>query len=210
MPKYYVIFMPLKYRGIYNTWPACKELVDKCKGIGCSFSSYKSIEEATDAWRCGSLQKYKEKKEKEKPWIGKISLHCIVVDAACSGCPGPVEYRGVVLPEGFEAFRHGPYPSGTNNIGEFLAIVTGLRWLDENSFLLGGKYKLYSDSKCAIGWVKDYGKCNTHQENISPVLKDLIESAESWIEKRGHLVRDVIMKWETSQWGEIPADFGRK
>lgn len=203
--------MPLKYRGIYSTWLECKAALDKCKGMGNSFSSYKTLTEATEALKCGTLQKYKEKKEKQTSWMGKISLPCLVVDAACSGCPGPVEYRGVVLPEGYEAFRHGPYLEGTNNIGEFLAIVTGLRWLEENSFLLGGRYKLYSDSKCAIGWVLGQGRCNTHQEHIGGVLESLIKSAEHWLNHADDgVIARILTKWETSEWGEIPADYSRK
>ena len=37
---------------------------------------------------------------------------------------------------------------------------------------------------------------------------DLIERAEKWLNT--HTYTTQILKWETSVWGEIPADFGRK
>ena len=49
----------------------------------------------------------------------------LCVDAACSGNPGPMEYRGVHLPSGKQVFHFGPI-QGTNNIGEFLAVVHAL------------------------------------------------------------------------------------
>ena len=37
---------------------------------------------------------------------------------------------------------------------------------------------------------------------------DLIERAEKWLKTNTYTTP--ILKWETSEWGEIPADFGRK
>ena len=209
-PRFYAIFSPLKWKGVYYTWEECQEALKKCQ-MGHSFASFKSVQDAQEALRCGTLAAYKQKVAARKIWLepsrDKVVLPCLVVDAACSGSPGPTEYRGVVLPDEYEAFRHGPYVSGTNNIGEYLAIVTGLRWLESNSL----SFPLYSDSACAIGWVKTHGRCNSHCEEIGPELKQLIARAESWMRgptKDRMLCR--IRKWVTEQWGEIPADFGRK
>ena len=208
MSKVYVIFNPLKLRGIYYTWEDCKTTLKQCKGLGHDYSSFKTLQEAQEAAKYGSLNEYKVKKASTKLWLGKVQVPCLVVDAACSGCPGPVEYRGVVLPDGYEAFRHGPYVNGTNNIGEYLAIVTGLRWIEYRSL----NFPLYSDSSCAIGWVKSHGLCNSHCDTIGPDLKMLVDKAESWM--RGptahNLVSQRVRKWETNKWGEAPADFGRK
>jgi ribonuclease HI len=212
MAKVYAIFAPLKCKGLYYTWEECKKVLDQCKN-GHSFASFKKVEEAQEALRCGSLKLYRERAASRKMWLEptstgeKVVLPCLVVDAACSGAPGPTEYRGVVLPEGYEAFRQGPYKNGTNNIGEFLAIVTGLRWLESNT--LG--FPLYSDSSCAIGWVKTHGTCNSHCSDIGPELRNLISRAESWMRgptRYGMVPR--VRKWRTDEWGEIPADFGRK
>ena len=43
-------------------------------------------------------------------------LPALAVDAACSGNPGILEFRGVIADTGTEVFRRGPFPQGTNNI----------------------------------------------------------------------------------------------
>lgn len=129
----------------------------------------------------------------------------IAVDAACSGNPGPMEYRGVYVKTGLELFRIGPMQGGTNNIGEFLAIVHGLAMQEKQ----GTRLPLYSDSVNAQIWVRK-GICKTTiQENAenAPIF-DMIRRAETWL--RTHSFRVPIYKWDTPNWGEIPADFGRK
>jgi len=88
----------------------------------------------------------------------EVTADAIAVDAACSGNPGPMEYRGVYLKTGEEIFHFGPV-KGTNNIGEFLAIVHALALLQQK----GIEMTVYSDSKTAQCWVrqkksKDYLK----------------------------------------------------
>lgn len=73
----------------------------------------------------------------------------LAVDAACSGNPGPMEYRGVHVASRQEIFHFGPM-KGTNNIGEFLALVHGLALLKQKGFDM----PIYSDSANAISWVK--------------------------------------------------------
>jgi len=127
------------------------------------------------------------------------------VDAACSGNPGRMEYRGVYVADGVELFHVGPLEDATNNIGEFLAIVHALAMLKKS----GKKIPVYSDSVNAIKWI-DRKKCNTkleRSERNMPVF-ELIERAEKWL--RTNTYDNPILKWETKQWGEIPADFGRK
>lgn len=127
------------------------------------------------------------------------------VDAACSGNPGPMEYQCVDLATGAQVFHFGPI-HGTNNIGEFLAIVHALALMEKQ----GIKDKvIYSDSHTAILWVKKK-QCKTkleHNDETKPLF-DIIRRAETWL--RGHNIQVEIIKWETSRWGEIPADFGRK
>ena len=127
------------------------------------------------------------------------------VDAACSGNPGPMEYQCIDLATGAQVFHFGPI-HGTNNIGEFLAIVHALALMEKQ----GIKDKvIYSDSHTAILWVKKK-QCKTkleHNDETKPLV-DIIRRAETWL--RGHNIQVEIIKWETSRWGEIPADFGRK
>ena len=128
----------------------------------------------------------------------------LCVDAACSGNPGPMEYRGVHLPSGKEVFRFGPI-QGTNNIGEFLAIVHGLALMEQK----GISMPIYSDSVSGQAWVRNK-KAKTTLARTPETEKalDLVARAENWL--RTHQVNVPIMKWDTENWGEIPADFGRK
>lgn len=127
------------------------------------------------------------------------------VDAACSGNPGPMEYQGVDLATGKRVFHYGPI-RGTNNIGEFLAIVHALALMEQRNMK---GYTIYSDSLNAQLWVRKQ-HCATKLP-LSPETQhvhELVTRAENWL--RTHEFRVPIVKWDTKEWGEIPADFGRK
>ena len=117
-----------------------------------------------------------------------------------------MEYKGVATSTGTELFLQGPYASGTNNVGEFLALVHGLAWLQKKK---QPEIPIYSDSKIAISWVRQK-KCKTKLpiNEDTKVLFDLIKRAEIWL--KTNPFKNPILKWETKAWGEIPADFGRK
>ena len=134
-----------------------------------------------------------------------VTAQAWAVDAACSGNPGPMEYRGVDLATGYPVFHFGPL-HGTNNIGEFLAIVHALALMEKQGIT---DKVIYSDSYNAILWVKNK-KCKTKLERNARTeqLYNIIERAETWL--RTHDFRVPVIKWETSAWGEVPADFGRK
>lgn len=127
------------------------------------------------------------------------------VDAACSGNPGMMEYQGVDLATGCQLFHFGPV-FGTNNIGEFLAIVHALALIHKQG--MKGK-TIYSDSVSAISWVRKK-QCKTQlvRNAKTEQLFQIIQRAETWL--RTHSFDTQIVKWETRQWGEVPADFGRK
>ncbi len=134
----------------------------------------------------------------------EVKADAWAVDAACSGNPGNMEYQCIDLATGARVFHFGPV-YGTNNIGEFLAIVHALALMEQK-----GLHKtLYSDSYNAILWVSKK-KCKTTLERNEKTrrLYDIIARAEAWLLR--HPVQVPIIKWETAQWGEIPADFGRK
>lgn len=134
--------------------------------------------------------------DKNKAWA---------VDAGCSGNPGPMEYRGVDMRTGKQIFHFGPI-QGTNNIGEFLAIVHALALMEQKCIT---DHIIYSDSVNAQIWVKKQ-QCKTKLERTPQTEKayELVARAENWL--RTHSFRVPIVKWETKEWGEIPADFGRK
>ncbi len=127
------------------------------------------------------------------------------VDAACSGNPGPMEYQAIDLQTGTRVFHFGPM-KGTNNIGEFLAIVHALALMQQQGLL---DKAIYSDSYNAILWVNKR-KCKTKLERTPETepLYQIILRAERWLNT--HSWRNPIIKWETQKWGEVPADFGRK
>ena len=202
--KYYVVWNG-GCPGIYDTWDECKRQTSGFPHA--HYRAFPSREEADEAFQKG--YSYPKNREKEQQ-LGNQTLRLpikesIAVDAACSGNPGKMEYRGVYVADGRELFHVGPFEEGTNNIGEFLALVHGLAFLKQANSNL----PVYSDSRNAIAWVK-HKKCNTnliHSSRNRNVF-DLIERAEKWLAENNYQTR--IMKWETPVWGEIPADFGRK
>lgn len=139
------------------------------------------------------------------PLPPEVRANAWAVDAACSGNPGPMEYRCIDLATGAQVFHFGPL-HGTNNIGEFLAIVHALALMEKQ----GIRDKvIYSDSVNAIGWVnKKLCKTKLERTERTAQLYDIIRRAETWL--RTHPVVTPILKWDTNHWGEIPADFGRK
>ncbi len=139
------------------------------------------------------------------PLPSEVSANAWAVDASCIGNPGDTEYQCVDLATGEVVFRYGPF-FGTNNIGEFLAIVHAVSLMAQRG--ITGKV-VYSDSISAIAWVRNK-KCKTLLAETADTAKAfaLLRRAETWL--RTHSVATPIIKWETHRWGEIPADFGRK
>ena len=135
----------------------------------------------------------------------EVSANAVAVDAACSGNPGIMEYRGVDTKTQAEIFRIAPIKDGTNNIGEFLAIVHALAFMKQRNLSL----PVYSDSKIAMSWVRQK-VCKTKVPRTSHNEKifELIARAEQWLHNNTY--PNPILKWETQAWGENPADFGRK
>ena len=135
----------------------------------------------------------------------KPILPALAVDAACSGNPGVMEFRGVIADTGTEVFHRGPFVEGTNNIGEFLALVLGLAYIKKYNL----NWVIYTDSVTALAWVRQK-RCKTKIE-WSAKNQDLffmVRKAEMWL--HDNTWTTPIYKWDTKAWGEIPADFGRK
>jgi ribonuclease HI len=206
--KYYVVWLG-NPAGIFDSWKECQLSIKDVSGA--QYKSFLTFEEAKKAFRneyknyIGFNTKKKKISKEELIKIGEPNLYTISVDAASSGNPGIMEYRGVDTQTHQQLFHQGPFQQGTNNVGEFLALVHGLAFLKQKN----SDRKIYSDSKIAIAWVKRK-KCNTKLKQTSKNKKifDLILRAENWLETNTY--KTVIIKWETKAWGEIPADFGRK
>lgn len=207
--KFYVVWYG-NPAGIFGSWKECQLSIKGVKGA--QYMAFESFAEAKKAYnkeyadyRGKGGKRKKALSEEEKKNIGEPNLYSISVDAASSGNPGKMEYRGVDTQTKQQLFHQGPFEQGTNNIGEFLALVHGLAFLKQNK----SDRLIYSDSRIAIGWVKKK-KCNTKLKRSSKNEKlfKLITRAESWLQKNTYATK--IVKWETKAWGEIPADFGRK
>ena len=206
--KFYVVWKG-KRTGIFESWEDCKAQIAGIKGA--EYKSFSTFAEAKKAFN-GNYLEYKGTK-KGKPSlspeellkIGDPNMHSIAVDAASSGNPGVMEYQGVDTKTKKKLFKQGPFEQGTNNIGEFLALVHGLAFLKQQK----SDRIIYTDSRIAMGWVRR----KTCKTKLKPNAKntivfELIERAEKWLASNSY--NTPIVKWETKAWGEIPADFGRK
>jgi len=206
MPKKYYVVWKGRKTGVFTTWRDCERQV---KGfVGAQFKAFESAAEA-DAAYLANYDDYKGKASTNGLWrtASKLpKLPSVCVDAACSGPSGKLEYRGVNTETCEEIFHSGPYAHGTNNIGEFLAIVHALTWQAKHNMHL----PIYSDSEIAILWVNT-GRCKTKLKHSqqSAVLFAILASAENWLSEN-MLPEDKLIKWDTQLWGENPADFGRK
>lgn len=203
--KYYTVWVG-NTPGVYDSWDECQKQI---KGFnGAKFKSFESKEEAEKAFDENYSNHIGNKAEGQKPKVdpnsSEIEQNSLAVDAACSGNPGKMEYRGVYVGNGQQLFHFGPI-HGTNNIGEFLAIVHGLAYLKQK----GWDMPIYTDSVNALLWIKQK-KCKTKLVRNEKTEKvwEMIDRAEKWLATNTYTTK--IMKWETEKWGEIPADFGRK
>ena len=203
--KYYVVWKGV-CPGVYTSWTDCQLQI---KGYeGAQYKSFDTLEEAEQALASSPFDYFRTHNSKlitPKSLPEGFDKNCVAVDAACSGNPGPMEYRGVYLLTEQQIFHFGPV-YGTNNIGEFLAIVHALALMKQKGVCM----PIYSDSRNALSWVKQK-KCKTKLERTSKAeeLFRMIERAENWLKNNSY--NDIpVLKWETDQWGEVPADFGRK
>lgn len=218
--KFYVVWQG-REAGIYTSWTACEAQV---KGVSAKYKGFATREEAEKALAEGFEKHLKDRNAERSQTTASqdrliyslkdspedmirhgVKLPALAVDAACSGNPGLMEFRGVIADTGTEVFHRGPYVDGTNNIGEFLALVLGLAYLKKENL----NWVLYSDSRTAISWVRQK-QCKTKLE-WGTKNRDLflaVRAAEKWLHE--NTWSTPIYKWETERWGEIPADFGRK
>ena len=207
--KYYVIWKG-KETGVFSSWDKVKKLVQGVEGA--KYKSFGSKAEANIAIKKknSDYKGYNSKKtalsDADKARFGMPIKNSLTVDAACSGNPGKMEYRGVLHHNKREVFKMGPFKNGTNNIGEFLALVHGISLLKKKGL---HSLPIYSDSKIAMSWIKKKTcRTNITFDVSNSDLLTLIHRAEKWLKENSF--SNPILKWETKAWGEIPADFGRK
>lgn len=220
--KYYVVWQG-KQPGIYSDWDECKAQVQGVQGA--QYKGFDSMAEAEAAIKlpyssvvtATPICRTAQTSAKEVLFIDEDGmtairpgtmnppiLDALAVDAACSGNPGVMEYQGIYIPTRTRVF-HYRAEKGTNNIGEFLAIVHGLSYLKKHHL----NQIIYSDSVNAIHWVRQkVCKSKLVEDASTAELWDYIHRAENWLRTNSYTTE--IRKWDTDHWGEIPADFGRK
>ena len=207
--KYYTVWKGHN-TGVFETWDDCKAQIKDFKGA--QYKSFSTFDAAKRAYKEGSKEYIGKNKafkselsEEQLKKIGQPNPNSICVDAAVSGNPGKMEYRGVDTKNKKQLFAQGPFEDGTNNIGEFLAIVHGLAFLKQHN----SDRIIYTDSKTAMSWIKKR-TCNSKLKRTdkNEILFDLVDRALEWLKTNQY--NTTIVKWETKAWGEIPADFGRK
>ena len=220
--KYYVVWVG-DDPGIYDSWTECQLQINGYPGA--RYKSFNTMEEAVEAYRGDPAEQLDIMKailtnanEMPKPKIAGITdymqipgirLDAIAVDGACAGNPGRMEYRAVRLIDGAEIFRVGAKQTliGTNNIAEYLAMIHLAAILKKNG---DSTTPIYTDSKNTFAWLRK-GRSNSsleHSPDTKPTI-DLLRRADAWLVNNGPIANP-ILKWNTDEWGEIPADFGRK
>lgn len=212
--KYYVVWQG-RQPGVYLTWEDCQAQVRGFEQA--KFKSFDRMADAEAAFLEHHAQHIKvaaggakktETPERTLEQLQKmgVDMSAICVDAACSGNPGVLEYKGVTM-DGKPLFHRGPFPEGTVNLGEFLALVSALAMLHAKG---DHKRRIYTDSMTAMAWVKKK-KTNSKlvRNDVNADLLDRAAQAQQWLIDHPECTNP-ITKWETEKWGEIPADFGRK
>ncbi len=183
--KYYVVWVGIE-PGIYDNWEDAQEQVVSYPGA--KYKSFSSYEQAVAAFRgndsdeCRTLLEYARRPAAATNYtaLPGIAPDAIAVDAACSGNPGKLEYRGVEIASGNELFHMGPFPVGTNNIGEYLALVHALALCAQRGET---RRTIYSDSRTALAWLSRHGS-NTRLTPCADTayLRQLLARADAWVQ----------------------------
>ena len=207
--KFYVVWAGRK-TGVFTRWSECALQVNGFAGA--RYKAFATLREADQAFKDGAeahihlvARREPAPAAPDQPSVSAPVAESYCVDASCPGNPGPVEYQCVRTATGEKIFHLGPLAGGSNNIGEFLAIVHALAMMQKT----GETLPIYSDSRTAAAWVRAK-KCRTKiaRHEYNRPLFELVERAEAWL--AANTYPNKILKWDTVHWGEIPADFGRK
>ncbi|TVY10248.1 ribonuclease H [Paenibacillus cremeus] len=217
--KFYVVWEG-RQPGVYRSWAECQAQTNGFPQA--KFKAYESEAEAKSALAAGWKKAFGSAAAKAASASGsgsgsastskaggalptEVDLDSLSVDVGCSGNPGIVEYKGVNTRTGEVIFAHPPISKGTNNMGEFLAIVHGLAYLKKQ----GSSMTIYSDSMTALAWVRNKKVAsNLPRDASTQEIWTLVDRAELWLRQNSY--PNKILKWNTKAWGEIKADYGRK
>lgn len=124
----------------------------------------------------------------------------IAVDAAHSEKNGITEVQAVDLATGQQIF-YCNLGKQTVNIGEFLGVVEAAIYIIQNDFKPA---VIYTDSMTAISWWK-------YKSTASIKKSALLGKAEIFLKVFSAYVDSIeVRHWNNKEWGETPADFGKK
>lgn len=209
--KYYTVWAGWD-TGVFDSWEDAQVAINGFKGA--RYKSFDSQEAAVNAYR-GNPDEYIGTLRKifTHPTVSvnydafpEIRKDAWAVDGACGGNPGPMEYRCVRVGDCHQVFHGGPYEDGTNNIGEYLALIHALAQLDKQG---DHTTPVYSDSRTALSWIRNRGhRSKLARTPRNGIIFELLRRADAWVQT--HTIHNPVLKWNTEEWGEIPADFGRK
>lgn len=209
--KFYVVWEG-RAPGVYDSWEECEAQVTGYPGA--RYKGFGSQADAVAAFRGDDKSQLDIIRAigAHRPDIinysafPEIRLDAIAVDGACAKNPGPMEYRGVMVATGEEVFHIGPLDGGTNNIGEYIAIIHAASLFKRRG---DTTTPIYSDSRTALSWIRR-GRSNTtiKPDSHNSRVIELLRRADAWL--ASNRIANPIIKWDTDRWGEIPADFGRK
>lgn len=192
--------------GVYTTWAECQAQTKGFKGA--KFKAFATENEAKHAVEHGwdsSVPAPKDETPAETVNAAYIK-DSLSVDAACAGNPGAMEYQCVRTDTNEQVFASPVYSLGTNNIGEFLAIVDALRHLRD---IGDTTTPIYSDSVSALSWIRKKSVRTTlEHNNRTDRLWHAVRDAETWLHENEWT--NPVLKWNTKEWGESKADYGRK
>ena len=121
--RFYVVWVGVN-PGIYDSWEECQLQIKNYPGA--KYKAFDSQTAATLAYRgdpadhIGIIKAIASHRATAVNYdaIPEINTSGIAVDGACSGVPGPMEYRGVKIATGEELFHLGPHPAGPNKVWE--------------------------------------------------------------------------------------------
>ena len=188
--KYYVVWEGFA-TGVFDSWEECQLQVTGYPGA--KFKSFNSADEAVAAYRgdpAAQIDMIRNIATHSAPVVNYAAIPEIKLDAIA----------------GQQLFHVGPLAGGTNNIGEFCALIHALALCARKG---RPDIPIYSDSVTAQSWLR-HRKVKT---TLTPTpenepIRSILARAIAWMDT--HPVQNPIIKWNTDEWGEIPADFGRK
>ena len=130
--KYYVVWNGLS-PGVYDNWVDCKLQIHGVENA--KYKSFPTKEAAEKALEEGFEKYFRKKNDIQASLLNLSGLSTPLpqpnwdswsVDAACNMVTRVMEYRCVKTRTKEVIFHKGPFQGGTNNIGEFLALVHAL------------------------------------------------------------------------------------